>query len=796
MQREEKRNVGLRKYHSKRDFSKTSEPRSGSSKSKDRQFVVQEHHARRLHWDFRLQFGGVLKSWAIPKGPSMDPNDKRLAVETEDHPIAYGKFEGEIPKGEYGAGQVTIWDSGTWDPPPNTRAALEKGHLDFVLHGKKLNGAFTLVRLKQREGEKNNWLLFKRRTEPNIVKQIIKSRRNLKNIPPPPTTIEPQLAQLVSRVPEGSEWLHEIKFDGYRTFCRLDRGKVTFLTRRGQDWSDRYASLIEPAKKINATNAIIDGEVVWIDDEGRSNFQKLQNAFSTNRFEHVVFYVFDLLFLNGKDLTSLPLEERKENLRRILTPLKNSKVIYSEHFKDRGHAMYLESCKLGLEGIVSKDANAPYLPGRSNVWQKIKCANQQEFVIGGYTVSDRDRPFGALLLGVYENEKLIYVGRVGTGFSDQTFKDLVPKLKSLETSETPFENPPRNRDTVWVKPKLVAEVTFRSWTDDRILRQASFQGLRQDKPSKEVHVESPARSSTKQNVVQNVKITHPDRIVYTKSKTTKIELVRYYEELGPLILPYIKDRPLAILRCQNDTRSGCYFQKHSEGRNLIGIVDKSVHYKDKWDTAISADSVTDIIELAQAGTVEMHVWNARFSNITNPDQIVLDLDPDSLDEWPSVVDTAHTIREMLESLNLKSFVKVTGGKGLHIQIPIYPKYDWDQVKNFSKSLMTVLEKQHRDRFVTNMSKKIRKGKIFLDYLRNGYGATAIVPYSLRARENPSVAFPISWKEVKPSLHPAQFQLKDVIRLVKRRVDPWKDYWSLSQRLEALDQLTTPLKKSA
>ncbi len=784
--------MGLRKYHSKRDFRITREPK-GAKKSKQnkkeavRSFVIQEHHARRLHWDFRLEFDGVLKSWAVPKGPSLDPNDKRLAVEVEDHPISYGSFEGEIPKGEYGAGKVKIWDKGTWEAPKNTRAALKKGHLDFILHGEKLNGTWTLIRLKKSDRGKNNWLLFKRLDQfsinPRAKLETTKKKTRL------PTFVKPQLAQLVDRVPVGAEWFYEIKFDGYRTFCRIESGKIKFLTRSGKNWTDVYSTLKKFAEKIDVKNALIDGEIVWVDESGRSDFQLLQNALSEGKTEGIAYYVFDLLFLNGEDLRERPLYERKELLNQLVRPLRNSPILFSEHWKDHGEGLYLKSCELGLEGILSKDSNAGYFSGRSGVWQKTKCSLRQEFVIGGFTESPaKHRPFGALLLGVYVDKNLVYVGRVGTGFSSQTFKDLESKLKKLETSTSSFIKSPHERDIRWTKPQLVAEIEFKTWTSDNLLRQASFQGLRSDKKAADIHIDVPKIKID--HPLENVKISHPDRIVYRKTKTSKMDVVTYYNDVCGLILPFLKDRPVSLLRCQSHSLGDCYFQKHSDGRNLLGVTDKPVHYKDKKDTAISVDSKTALIKIIQAGTVEIHTWNALFSQITTPDQIVFDLDPETPKEWDLVVETAYLIREMLESLGLMSFVKVTGGKGIHIHVPIVPNYSWDEIKIFAKSLMMILESQMPARYTTNMSKSVRKQKIFLDYLRNGYGATAVVPYSLRARKEPTVALPISWKDLR-SIHAAdEFIFPDVLKLIKRRRDPWRDYWNIKQKIKTLEGLNS------
>jgi len=764
----------LKKYVSKRDFQKTPEPRGKLTKSRpDLIYVIQEHHARRLHYDLRLEFRGVLKSWAVPKGPSLDPKDKRLAVEVEDHPIEYASFEGEIPKGEYGAGQVMIWDSGTWIPPKNPAAAFKKGHIDFEIKGEKLRGNWTLVRLK---GNEKNWLLFKR--------QDVFARTNNELVACPPGFVKPQLAQLVEQVPSGAKWLYEIKFDGYRLLCRIDSGQVQLLTRSGRDWTSKFKFLAKSAAKIAAKNALIDGELVYIDEDGGSHFQKLQNAISEKKDDHLVYYAFDLLFLDGKDLRELSLLTRKEFLFKLIEPLKKSPILFSQHWRSEdhagGHKIFREACKLGLEGIISKDSAAPYFSGRSGLWQKTKCSLRQEFVICGYTDSmSAHRLFGALVLGAYSGQ-LRYVGRVGTGFSESTFRQLKPRLRLLRQAQSPFSvEIPGHSHVHWLKPKLIAEVEFKTWTEDGLLRQASFQGLRDDKKTSEVEIEVAGAPA--------VNVTHPERIIYPKEKITKLEVFKYYEEIASYLLPFVEDRPLSILRCQNDVTRGCFFQKRADERSRdSAIKSKIVSYKEKQSSAIVIKSQYDLLELVQAGTIEIHAWGTQFSHMAKPDQMVFDLDPDSPKIWSEVVESAHKIREMLSRLGLKSFIKVTGGKGLHIHVPIAPRYSWEQVKLFSKSLMKVLEGEAADHYTTIMTKAKRRGRIYLDYMRNSYGATAITPYSLRARETPSIALPILWKDVKTSLSSDQFVYPEALKFLKNRRDPWQDFWNLKQIIQVLE----------
>lgn len=797
--------MSLKKYKSKRNFKKTTEPPAKKSDSgKDLIFVVQKHHARRLHYDFRLEWQGALKSWAVPKGPSLNPKDKRLAVEVEDHPVDYAHFEGNIPKGEYGAGQVIVWDYGKWKAIKDFKSGLRKGHIEFELTGEKLKGKWSLIRMPDEEPKKHNWLLIKHQDEeaktdyditeeePESVLNKTKGKNEekttktkKKNQKKPPEFIKPQLATLTKVPPEGEEWIHEIKYDGYRTLCRIHNEDVRWITRSGQNWTKKYSALNKDIQKISSCNALLDGEICWIDDRGHSRFQELQNALSEKKFERIVYYVFDVLHSDGEDLTDQPLSERKKRLEKLIGSLKKSRILMSPYWSGHGLQIYKQSCRLHLEGLISKDAGSVYLPGRSHRWFKTKCSLSQEFVIGGFTESNYSgRGFGSLLMGAYESDgRLAYVGRVGTGFTSQSLAEVRRKLDLLEVPASPFEPGQLRRvgKIHWVKPELVAEIEFRSWTSDHIMRQASFKGLRLDKKPNQIHIEK-AKTMKKS---ANLKITHPERIVYPAAAVSKIEVVNYYKSVSHLILPFLKDRPLSILRCQDTVNGDCYFQKHSQGRNLVGIEEKAVHYREKKDSAIYVASEQDLIALIQAGTVEVHAWGGRFRHITKPDLLVFDLDPETTDLWPQVVKSAHHIRKMLEKLGLVSFVKLTGGKGLHIHVPLHPQHEWDQIKNFSKSLMRVLEDQSPALYTTNSRKAQRKGRIFLDYLRNGYGATAVVPYSLRARERPTVAMPIAWSALKESLSPHAFEMNDVVKLVKKYRDPWKGYWDLNQRIKIL-----------
>ena len=654
---------------------------------------------------------------------------------------------------------------------------------------------------KNEKSGKNNWLLMKRNdkfanAKSNITVESphsILPKVKKSTLPKKPTRIKkisaffvsPQLPQLVKTAPNGDNWIHEIKLDGYRTLCLIRDKKIQLLTRAGNDWTTKYKSIAREAKKFKVKDALIDGEIVWLEENGQSNFQKLQNALEEGESRSLVFYVFDLLFLNGANLQNRTLLERKEFLKKLMRFPKSSQIRYSDHWHTQGKNLYRASCKLGLEGIVSKDIDSPYVSGRNSYWQKTKCFLRQEFIICGYSnTAVPDRPFGSLLLGVYNSQQILkYVGRVGTGFTERTYAELQPLLKQFKNKSCPFSRfSDTRKDVHWLKPKIACEVEFKSWTSDGIIRHASFQGLRKDKSISEIHKESPGTQEP-----ERFKITHPDRIVYKKTKTKKIEVIEYYRAIAPLMMPFVEDRPISLLRCQENTSSECFFQKHSDEKSLSHIISKPVHYQDKEDFAINIQSQSQLIEVIQSGAIEIHAWNARFSHITTPDQIVFDLDPESKKLWDKVVDTAKIIRKNLEKLELKSFLKVTGGKGLHIHVPLSPKQEWDEIKSFTKSLMEVLNQEAPQDYTVNLLKKQRHGKIFLDYLRNGYGATAVVPYSLRARVQPTVALPISWTELKKNLHPDQFTYPSVLKLIEKREDPWIDYWDHVQTIKILEK---------
>ena len=859
--------MALIEYFRKRDFKKTSEPKGkqhAAKKTKQKlMFVVHEHHASHLHYDFRLEWDGTLKSWAVPKGPSLDPHTKRLAVEVEDHPIEYGSFEGVIPEKQYGAGRVYIWDTGTWSPIGDAEAGLKKGRLEFEMFGEKLKGKWILVRTRSSSGSKPQWLLMKRtdefaesghvadvhsddaeltdspkkktlkkkepksKIEKNLTKKIKKDSTETFAKSSSQRFIPPALALLVDEPPVGPDWIHETKYDGYRIQAVANKKKVRLFTRAGNDWTEKFPMVTKLLQKKNFDNVVLDGEVVWIDDKGRSDFQKLQNAIKSDNHSQLFYYIFDLLKLDGHDLRELPLLERKRLLKELLGQNEGNNLIrYSNHSLKAGDELLAAACSLHLEGLVSKKAQSPYPVGRNGDWVKSKCVSQQEFVIGGFTDGTGSRVgLGALLLGVYEKGELRYVGKVGTGFTNESLLDLKKTLTPLLQEENPFDQStgiPR-KNVHWVQPKLSAEIVFANWTDDGQLRVPVFHGLREDKPTQEIHEEIPVhnveeltdkktsknkvvKSSRKKQIEANLsktknlkkenslsakghkkeavlKLTHPDKILYQKEKLTKMDVAQYYLQVADLALPFIKDRPLTLVRCPEGTKKFCFYQKHISDPVPDFIKPVKIKEKEKTVSYMSVDEPNGLASLVQMGAFELHCWNSTAEHLEKPDQIVMDFDPDPKIPWKKVVDAAFTLKEILDSLGLKNFVKLSGGKGIHVHIPIKPLYSWDQVREFSKALALQLQKSDPKFYVTKMTKSLRDQKIFIDYLRNARGATAVAPYSLRAKELSSVAMPLSWEELRNISGPQAFSLTEALKyLKKRKSDPWADYFHELQEL--------------
>ncbi len=930
--------MSLKEYRKKRRFDVTSEPAGDRQAATGQRFVVQKHAATRLHYDFRLEHDGVLKSWAVPHGPSLDPTVKSLAVQVEDHPVDYATFEGTIPKGQYGGGTVMVWDQGTWQSlDPDVGQALKRGKLSFTLQGEKLSGAWTLVQMKSRGEE--NWLLLKQRDEfavseksNNILESKPKSvitgrdmsqiadgekpvapRRSKKKVTAQgvatksesslatsvkdgseprrsrksstsktiprekpaasansassvdrrevlrhlrqtsrgklPDTIQPQLATLADEVPQGDEWIHEVKLDGYRILARCDGSDVQLFTRKGLDWTHRFPTIARSVAQLKLKGAWLDGEVVALDDRGVSNFQRLQNGLSENNESQFVYYVFDLPWAESRDLTDLSLTERKAVLAEVLKSQSDqSHVRFHDHIAGSGSKVLKNACRLTLEGIISKHRDGKYEPRRSDTWLKIKCAHHQEFVVGGYTEPSGNRKgLGALLLGYYRDKRLVYCGRVGTGFNETSLKDLVARMKPLKTDVCPFDDAPTGaqlRGVHWLRPKLVAEISYATRTDDGILRQSVFHGLREDKSPTEIVLERPvmhARSlfhgkGTKRSdsrkpetsddasesdesptdskkpastrsvsrtserakrksrvnaeeeaIVAQVTITHPERLVFTDPPITKLDLIEYLKAVSDWMLPFVAARPITLVRCPQGPTQKCFYQKHMDDALPEGVTSVDIKEEHQSSAYPVIKSLKGLIGLAQLNAIEFHPWPALARAVEKPDRMIIDLDPGEGCSWQDVVEGAQLVREILSQVKLKSFVRTTGGKGLHVVTPIRAgSCTWDELKTFAKLLADSLAEKYPTRYVSTISKAARRGKVFVDYLRNQRGATAVASYSPRARPGAPVSVPLEWKELSDDAANNQFNVQTVLsRLKKRRRDPWAGFAELKQKLPSV-----------
>jgi len=916
----------LARYRSMRDFHITAEP-SGSksdakktSDSKQLPFCIQKHAASHLHYDFRLGWNGVLKSWAVAKGPSYVVADKRLAVQVEDHPMEYGGFEGIIPKGQYGGGTVMLWDQGTWEPQPaypDVDAGLKSGSLKFILHGTKLQGKWALIRMHGKSGgsaDKPNWLLIKEHddferpptdpsvtdSEPNSVvtgrtmEQIATSEDHVWNskdtrsgsqawyaqpskstdesaqnnhsraspsghsksaaVPTltslpretQPAFLPPQLAQQAEIPPSAAGWLHELKLDGYRIQARKSGGRVQLLTRKGLDWTHRMKPIADAVARLSAASCTQDGEVVVQRPDGTTSFADLQAAFQEGTPHHLTYFVFDLLHLNGRNTRSLPLIDRKALLADVIANANSDVIHLSDHLIGDGPAILRNACSMHAEGIVSKRADGAYSGSRSSDWIKCKCLHEQELVIGGFTLPSAGHTgmhgIGALLLGYYEKEKLIYAGRTGTGFNQKTHKLLRDKLDALTQSASPFSQPlpaDARRGARWVRPELVAQVRFATWTADNLVRQAAFLGLREDKPAAEVTRETSAptpKSSRAQNPASEssvsnkknagthhsskasssmagkksaapakssallehppIRLTHPDKVLDAASGLTKQALADYYYAIAPFMLPHIGGRPLSIVRCPEGATKQCFFQKHVNatlppGIGTVMVTDKKSGKPEPYIT-LSGDSATPtaLASLAQLGVLEVHPWGSCNDDLEHPDRLIFDLDPDERLPWSTVVAAALELRDRLKKMKLVSFLKTTGGKGLHVVVPFTPtpKLAWPEVKELAHKFVLAMERENPLLYLTKMTKSARSGKIYLDYLRNERGATAVAPYSPRARTGVNVSMPLAWSEIAPSGDFAttrpDFSVVNFLswrpRLTK---DPWKTLLTTKQTLD-------------
>ncbi|HEV8463611.1 MAG TPA: DNA ligase D [Pseudolabrys sp.] len=862
---------GLKTYRAKRRFGVTTEPKGEMARRRGNAFVIQKHAARRLHYDLRLELDGVMKSWAVTRGPSLVPGEKRLAVQVEDHPIAYNKFEGTIPQGEYGGGTVMIWDRGHWQPENDPHKGLAKGHLAFTLEGEKLSGGWHLVRMHRRAGEKrDNWLLIKQhdetersgrdmdileekplsavtgRTMDEIAKgpkkewrsnrskadqpkirpsktakkapkrahsaaiMLMHRTKNLSAEGDPfagvghttlPAFVAPCLATLSSKAPDSGKWVHEIKFDGYRIQARLDRGKVKLLTRKGLNWTSKFPTVAAAIAKLPAKSALIDGEVVVEGDDGLSSFSLLQQDLKASRHDRMVLYGFDLMHLDGADLKSLPLVSRKDALAKLFKREPARGVLrLSESLTEAGSTLLRHACKMGLEGIVSKVADAPYRSGRGQDWIKTKCSDRQELVVAGVVPSTVDaRAVGALVLGFYERDKLHYAGRTGTGFTHEIARSLFRKLKALETAKAPFETIPAEergaRKPIWVEPSMVVEVDFHGWTHGERVRQASFQGVREDKAAKDVVREktiavASRRESVKRSApiktngasVAGVTLTHPDRIYWDDAGITKRELADFYVRVWKWMRPHLVGRPIALLRCPEGASGQCFFQKHARA----GIPTEHLHLvPEKGDKIISIDDLDGLIALVQGGVLEIHTRGTTIGDRESADRLVFDLDPGPGTGWKDVMAAARDVRDRLSALKLKSFLKTSGGKGLHVVLPI-KSTPWEEAKAFTKAIAEAMEADEPERYVSTATKAKRNKRIFVDYLRNSREATAVAPYSTRARPGAPVAVPIDWPELGSLKAANQYTVRNLIqRLSRQRKDPWAEIGRVKQSLPKL-----------
>lgn len=831
----DKTREALSTYQRKRDFARTPEPSEGGRAGTGTRlsFVIQKHHASHLHYDFRLELDGTLMSWAVPKGPCLDPSVKRMAVQVEDHPLSYANFEGTIPEGNYGAGRVIVWDNGEWEPIGDPHQGLAKGDLKFNLHGHKLQGRWVLVRMKPRGNEKKPaWLLIKERdshvraladydvleampdsvlgqpqpTSASRAKAPAKTKPAPAVKPPPkaplPDTLAPQLATLVEAPPQATgEWLYELKYDGYRLLVRIDGKDVRCFTRNGHDWSDKLPELVKALRTLDLRSAWIDGEIVVEGEKGAPDFQALQNAFERSSTSKIVYWMFDVPYLDGHDLRKTPFEERTVLLRGLVGDKTAPQLRVSETFDASPRDLLAAATRLGFEGIVGKKRDSAYVSRRSPNWIKLKSGQRQEFVIGGYTAPAGARNgFGSLLLGVHDDKgQLQYCGNVGTGFDEALLVEMKDAMDAVAAKSSPFAGavPGTVKVKQWLKPTLVAEVSFGEWTRDGRIRHSVFQGLRIDKPAKEIRRElaadapgggkaaakptsdaAAAKKSTKAAGVSvaaaKVRVTHAERVIDKSTGITKGDLAAYYQRIAPLMLPHLKGRPVSLMRAPSGIEGELFFQKHAQKREIPGLTLLPAELDRDHDPLLQIDTETALVSAAQMNTVELHTWNATSNNIDKPERICFDLDPGEGVDWPRMQEAAMLVKAMLEELGLPSFLKTSGGKGLHVVVPIKRHYGWDPVKDFSRAVVEHLAQTIPSRFVAKSGPKNRVGKIFVDYLRNGFGATTVSAWSVRARPGMGVSVPVEWDELPSLKSGAHWTLANFEERIAMGNDPWAD----------------------
>lgn len=822
----------LRAYRAKREFTRTPEPAGGLADGDGNRFVVHKHHATADHYDLRLQVGDVLKSWAVPRGPSLNPADKRLAVETEDHPLEYIDFEGVIPEGEYGGGPMIVWDTGTWAPMDDIEKSLRTGAFKFRLAGAKLNGGWMLTRLKPKPGEdadKKNWLLFKERdlaadTALDILAarpESVKSGRRIEELVAPAkppgkpakpvalkpgalpgavkaaalARIEPQLATQVPKPPGGESraektgelWLHEIKFDGYRTMAHVADGEVKLITRGGIDWTKRYGDLPHAFAKLPCSDAIIDGEIMVLDAKGISRFALLQDALAAGAGNKLHFYAFDLLHLDGWDLRKAPLIRRKALLAQLLSGLgANSAIQFSDHVEGSGQGLYDQASELGLEGVVSKRATAIYQSGRTKSWTKVKALQKGDFVIAGYTVSNAAEGLAALGMAEFEDGELHYRGKVGTGFDRDTAAELLARLQPLREGATAPEGVPREimREMNWVRPLLSARIHYANRTTDNALRHGVFRGLR------DVGLSTPVAPKRKRLIAEadlaTIWVTNPERRLFGKTGPTKLDIAVYYALVGDFMLPHILGRPVSLVRCPTGLPKDCFFQRHAfTGMPPSVVTFEATNSENETKSYLSVEGAKGYLALAQFGVVEFHTWGTHRLSLDKPDQIVFDLDPGEGIAWREVVEAAVHIRSELEALGLVPFAKTSGGAGIHITVPVTQKQNWKKLHQATSAISTRLAASAPDTFTTTMGKDNRKRRIFIDYHRNARGHTSAAPYSLRARTNLPASTPVSWSDLESIDAPQDLNYSSLPGLLATSGDPWADIEDFARDLPTL-----------